>query len=233
MPAEYAGFRGRAGARRSGHRRHPRKRAGPDRERLQGRIVRSRRPGRGRDAIRQSRDPPGQGADRRGRQGGRGRRALCALGRHQPGCDRYRTMLDPARRRSKRCWRISTAPWPALPSWHDTSPHRRRCPHLAAACAADAVRAEARGICRGLAPLAQALAAIARETLALQFGGAAGTLAALGDKGLAGRGTTGAGTQAAAAGRAMAHPSRPHRGSGLRVRHRRRHLRQDRPRRLR
>ena len=57
------------------------------------------------------------------------------------------------------------------------------------------------------------------ETLALQFGGAAGTLAALGDKGLAGRGKTGRGAQAAAARRALAHPPRPHRGSGLGVRH--------------
>ena len=51
-------------------------------------------------------------------------------------------------------------------------------------------------------------------------------------QGIAGRRKAGARTQAAAAGRAMAHPPRPHRGSRLRVRHRRRHLRQDRPRRV-
>ena len=57
-------------------------------------------------------------------------------------------------------------------------------PHLAAARAADAVRAEARRICRGAASLAKRLQRLRSETLALQFGGAAGTLAALGDKGL-------------------------------------------------
>ena len=70
------------------------------------------------------------------------------------------------------------------------------------------------------------------ETLALQFGGAAGTLAALGDKGLAVVGSAGARAQAAAAGSALAHPSRPHRGSGLGARDPRRQLRQDRARRL-
>ena len=48
----------------------------------------------------------------------------------------------------------------------------------------------------------------------------------------AGRGKTGGGAQAAAARRALAHPPRPHRGGGLGIRHHRRHLRQDRPRRL-
>ena len=71
-----------------------------------------------------------------------------------------------------------------------------------------------------------------RETLALQFGGAAGTLAALGDKGLPVAERLARGTQAAAARRALAHPPRPHRGGGLRVRDPRRHLRQDRARRF-
>ena len=70
------------------------------------------------------------------------------------------------------------------------------------------------------------------ETLALQFGGAAGTLAALGDKGLAVAEKLARGAEAAAAGRALAHPSRPHRGSRLRARDHRRKLRQDRPRRF-
>ena len=71
-----------------------------------------------------------------------------------------------------------------------------------------------------------------RETLALQFGGAAGTLAALGDKGLPVAERLAEELEAAAARRALAHPPRPHRGSGLRVRHHRRHLRQDRARRF-
>ena len=105
--------------------------------------------------------------------------------------------------------------------------------HLAAACAADAVRVQAR---RNMPPLlpsvhATRLRRLRNETLALQFGGATGTLAALGDRGLAVAGTAGGRTQAAAAGGALAHPSRPHRGSGVRVRHSRRHQRQDRPRR--
>src|SRR4029077_20030692 len=87
------------------------------------------------------------------------------------------------------------------------------------------------------------------ETLALQFGGAAGTLAALGDKGwpvagklaeepdlplpqAAGLGNAPQRTPPASPRGALAHPSRPHRGRGFRVRHHRWDLRQDRPRRL-
>ena len=54
--------------------------------------------------------------------------------------------------------------------------------------AADAVRAEARRICRRAAALEAAVATLRSETLALQFGGAAGTLGVTGrDKGLKGR----------------------------------------------
>ncbi len=68
------------------------------------------------------------------------------------------------------------------------------------------------------------------EALVLQFGGAAGTLAALGDKGLLVAERLAQELEADAAGRAMAHPSRPHRGSRLGVRDSGRKLRQDRPR---
>ena len=64
------------------------------------------------------------------------------------------------------------------------SQHRRGRPHLAAACAADAVRAEAAEYAAALHRSRGRLQRLRAETLALQFGGAAGTLAALGDKGL-------------------------------------------------
>src|ERR1700712_4393076 len=70
-----------------------------------------------------------------------------------------------------------------------------------------------------------------RETLALQFGGAAGTLAALGDKGLPGSGATGAQPRPPPPRRPLAPPPRPHRGSAVRVRHPLWYLRQDRARR--
>ncbi len=78
----------------------------------------------------------------------------------------------------------------------------------------------------------QRLRRLRREGLALQFGGAAGTLAALGDKGLVVAEQLAQGAAAAAARSALAHPSRPHRGSRVRVRDPRRQLRQDRARRL-
>ena len=46
----------------------PAERGGSDRDRLPRRIIRPRRPGRSRDAVRQSRDPPRQGVDRERRQ---------------------------------------------------------------------------------------------------------------------------------------------------------------------
>ena len=56
--------------------------------------------------------------------------------------------------------------------------------HAAAARHADAVRAQARGLRGGARALARAAAAAAPEALVLQFGGAAGTLAALGERGI-------------------------------------------------
>ena len=124
--------------------------AGPIAKRLQGRIIRSRRAGRGRDPVRQSRHPAGQGADRRGRQDRCRGRALRALGRDQPGRHRYRRHARPARgdrcaarryrprhRRLRHAGATSIATPPMVGA------------HLAAACAADAVRAEARRICGG------------------------------------------------------------------------------------
>ena len=98
MPAKHAGFRGRAGARRSRDRRDSGKRGRSDHGRLPGRIIRPRRAGRGRDAVRQPRDPAGQGADRQCRQGRCRGGALCPLGRDQPGRHRYRRHARPARR---------------------------------------------------------------------------------------------------------------------------------------
>ncbi len=118
-----------------------------------------------------------------GRCGGR---ALCALGRDQPGRDRHRHHAQPARRdrraarrsRSRhrrlcRCSRASIATRPMVArTWLQHAlpmPFGLKLAEYAAALH----RSQA------------AAAAAARETLALQFGGAAGTLAALGDKGLA------------------------------------------------
>ena len=87
---------------------------------------------------------------------------------------------------------ISTAPSLAFAALARTAPrHADGGAHLAAACAADAVRTEARRLCRG-ARVARAtrLKRLRSEALVLQFGGAAGTLAALGDKGLECRGAT-------------------------------------------
>ena len=232
MPAAHARFRGRAGARRSRDRRHSGRRGRPDRERLQGRIIRPRRAGRGRDAVRQSRDPPGQGADRRCRQSRRRRRALRALGRDQPGRDRYRHHARPARRHRCAARRSRPRHRRLCQAGATASRHRGGRPHLAAARAADAVRAEARRICRGAAPLAHAAAAIAQRDAGAAVRRRRRHARRARRQGIGGRRTAGAGTQAAAARSALAHPSRPHRGGGLRVRHPRRHLRQDRPRRL-
>ena len=232
-PAEHAGFRGGAGARRGRARRHSGKRCGTDHECVQGRIIRPRRAGRGRDAVRQSRHPPGQGADRQRRQGGRGGRALRALGRDQPGRDRYRRHARPCAPASTRCSPISIAPSRALPGW--------RVNIAIPPVVARTWLQHALPMPFGL-KLAEYAAALHRsklrlqrlrgETLALQFGGAAGTLAALGDKGLQVAEKLARRIEAAAARCALAHPPRPHRGSGLGVRHHRRHLRQDRARRF-
>ena len=64
--------------------------------------------------------------------------------------------------------------------------------------------------------LAPRLRRLRARALALQFGGAAGTLAALGDKGLAvAEATWRSELEPAAAGSALAYPSRPHRGGRL------------------
>ena len=70
-----------------------------------------------------------------------------------------------------------------------------------------------------------------RDGLALQFGGAAGTLAALGDKGLLVAEKLAQELDLPLAGGALAQPSRPHRGGRFRVCDPGRDLRQDRPRR--
>ena len=164
--------------------RHPRKRGWPDRDGLQGRSVRSRRAGRGRDAVRQSRDPARQGAHRRCRQGRRRGRALRALGRHQPGRDRYRRDADLARGASTRCWPDidrAIAGFAKLARQHrNTAVVARTWLQHALPMPFGLKLAEyAAALHRSRARLQR----LRRETLALQFGGAAGTLAALGDKG--------------------------------------------------
>ena len=102
--------------------------------------------------------------------------------------------------------------------------------HLAAACAADAVRAEACRICRGAASLAHAAAAVAQRNAgaAVRRRGRHAGRARRPRTG--GRGTTRRGARSAAARSALAHPSRPFRGSRLGAGDHRGHLRQDRPR---
>ena len=128
MPAKHAGFRGRAGARRSRDRRDSGERGRPDHGRLPGRIIRPRSAGGRRDAVRQPRDSPRQGADRQRRQGRCRRGALCPLGRDQPGRHRYRRHARPARRRSMRCSPTPTAPSQALPNWRASTAIPRSSP---------------------------------------------------------------------------------------------------------
>ena len=158
-PAKHAGFRGGAGARRGRARGDSGKRGRPDHEGLPGRIIRPRRAGRGRDEVRQPRDPAGQGADGQRRQGGCRGGALRPLGRDQPGRHRYRRHARPARRHRRAARRHQPRHRGLCRTGASTPPYRGGRPHLAAACAADAVRAEARRICRGAAPLEAAAAA--------------------------------------------------------------------------
>ncbi len=72
------------------------------------------------------------------------------------------TMLEPARRHRRAAGRYRPRDRELCLAGASTPPYRGGRPHLAAARAADAVRAEARRICRGVAPLARAAAALAR-----------------------------------------------------------------------
>ena len=109
--------------------------------------------------------------------------------------------------------------------------HRDGGAHLAAACAADAVRTQTGGICRGTASLAHAVAAIAQRSAGAAVRRRRRHAGRARRQRMAGGGKTGRGARSAAAGCALAHPSRPHRGGGLGAGDPCRHLRQDRPRR--
>ena len=186
-PAAHARFRGGAGARRGRGRRHSGSRRRADREAAcqadrydLAALAEAATP------LRQSRHPAGQGADRRGRQGRRGSRALRALGRHQPGRHRHRAGARAARRRSTRCSPTSTAPSPASPTLGATpSPHRRpwRAPGCSTRCRCRS-GSSSPAMPRRWRARASGCSGCASEALVLQFGGAAGTLAALGDRGL-------------------------------------------------
>ena len=78
--------------------------------------------------------------------------------------------------------------------------------HLAAACVADAVRPQARGICRGTASLARAVAAIAQRGAGAAVRRRRGHPGRARRQGIAGREELGAGAQAAAARRARGTP---------------------------
>ncbi len=147
--AAHAAGGGSACRGRSLARRDPGSRRKADRQCLPGEILRHRRARHGGGLRRQSRHTAGQGADRRGRQARCRSRALRALGRHQPGHHRYRAGARIARGDRRPHHRNRSRD----PGFHHA---RRKAPayadgraHLAAACAADAVRAESRGLCRG------------------------------------------------------------------------------------
>ena len=125
-PAEHAGFRGGAGARRGRARGDSGERA-PGRSRTPARPNHSTSP-RLADAatpVRQSRHPAGQGADRQRRQGGCRGRALRALGRDQPGRHRYRAHARDCAPASTRCSPTSIARSRASPHWRDSTAIRR------------------------------------------------------------------------------------------------------------
>ena len=147
-------------------------------------MIRPRRIGGSRDPVRQSCYSPRQGADRKCYEDQSRRRALCALGRDQPGHHRHRHYADPAPR--DRCAPCRHRPGdlrlchtgaggpPTAVVGRTWLQHALPMPFglMLAEYAAALYRSQAR------------LKRLRRETLALQFGGAAGTLAALGDKGL-------------------------------------------------
>ena len=142
-------------------------------------------------ALVEAQAPSGNIADRRGRcADASGRRArpgggeFRALGRHQPGCHRHRAGARAARRDRRAGRRSRRGDQGLHRARRPPPPHARGRAHVDAARAADAVRAQARRLCRGARRArANACSRLRREALVLQFGGAAGTLAALGEHG--------------------------------------------------
>ena len=183
-------------------------------------------------SVRQSRHPAGQCADRRGRQAQQAGRRLRALGRHQPGRHRHRAGARTARR--DRCAARRSRPrhqglhsrWPAATAARVTVART-----LLQQALPMPFGLKLAGYAAALARSRERLTRLRREALVLQFGGAAGTLAALGERGLGVAERLAALLDLPLPGRALAQPSRPT-GRGRRgVCHPRRHLRQDRARR--
>ena len=110
----------------------------------------------GASALRQHRHRRGRRADQGGRRPRSGGGELRALGRHQPG--RHRHRADAGASRRDRC--ADRRPRPRHQGLRGVGrpppPHPFGRPHLAAAGAADAVRAEACRLCRGAGALARA-----------------------------------------------------------------------------
>ncbi len=134
-----------------------------DHDCVPGRIIRPRRAGRGRDPVRQPRHPARQGADGQRGEGRCRGGALCPLGRDQPGRHRYRRHARASRRHRRAARRHRSRHRGLCQIGTSTPAYPRGRPYLAAACAADAVRAEARRIRRGAAPLETAAAPIAQR----------------------------------------------------------------------
>ncbi len=159
-------------------------------------------------------------------------RRLRSLGGDQPGRHRHRAGAR-AQGGHRRSHRRSQPRHRRLHRAHRApSPHRRGRAHLDAARAADAVRAQARGLCGGAGTLARAAAAAAARSAgaAIRRRGRHARRAQRSRPRR--RRAAGRPARPAAAGGALAHPPRPAGRGRVGVGDPRRHLRQDRPRRL-
>ena len=158
-------------------------------------------------------------------------RALCPLGRHQPGRDRYRRHADLARRHRRAAGRSRSRHRRVCQTGSTASHHRGGGAHLAAACLADAVRTQTGGICRGTCiARAGGCSDCAAKRWRCSSAAPPARWRRLATTDCGSRRRLAAGARTAAAGCAVAYPSRPHRGGGLGVGDPCRHLRQDRPR---
>ena len=170
---------------RSAGRHRPGARRRADRRGRPRRPLRPRGAGRGRRGRRQYRHPAGQRAHRRGRQDRCGSGGLRPLGRHQPGRHRQRAGARAAR--GDRC--PDRRPRPRHRRVHHArrrviaAPPPSRAPGCSTRCRCRS-GSSSPATRRRWRVRASGCSGCASEALVLQFGGAAGTLAALGDRGL-------------------------------------------------
>ena len=152
-------------------------------------------------------------------------------GASRPGPDRQRADARAARRDRRAAHR----PQPRHRRLHGDRrpppPHRRGGAHLAPARAADAVRAQARGLCRRAGALARAAAPAAQGSAGAAIRRRRRNAGGARRERPCGHRPAGRAARPAGAGRAVARPQRPARRDRLRARDPHRHLRQDRARR--